>query len=112
MDAETVHQAWQPEAFPDALRPVTVDITSVTEVDEHGRALLLLMHLFGAQIIAKSSDSSTITQPIVTELDGSAVAKPGWFSRLVRFFWKDRHVTFPPRAQMIFRMSTRERLTI
>jgi hypothetical protein len=56
VDVETVHQAWQREAFTDALRPVIVDITFITEADQHGRALLVLIHRFGAQIIAKSPE--------------------------------------------------------
>ena len=35
VDVETVHQAWQREAFTDALRPVIADITSVTEADQY-----------------------------------------------------------------------------
>src|SRR5579863_314547 len=113
VDVETVYQAWQGEAFTDALRPVIVDMTSITEADQHGRALLVIMHRFGAQIIAKSPESSAIVQAIVTELVGSADAKPGWFRRLVKFFWTDRHAeaTFPPRAEMICRMLVGRRLT-
>ena len=68
VEVETIHQAWQREAFTDALRPAIVDITSITEADQHGRALLALMHRIGAQIIAKSPESFAIIQPIVTEL--------------------------------------------
>ena len=112
VDVETVHQAWQGGAFTDALKPVIVDITFITEADQHGRALLVLMHRFGAQIIAKSPESSAIAQPIVTELD-APVTKPGWFKRLVRFRWNDRHTeaTFPPQAEIICRMPARQRLT-
>jgi hypothetical protein len=93
VDVETVYQAWEREAWNDPLKPVIVNITFITEADQHGRALLVIMHRFGAQIIAKSSESSAI----MTELVGAAVAKHGWFRRLARFLRNDRHTdaTFP-----------------
>jgi hypothetical protein len=110
VDVERVYQLWQREAFTDALRPVILDITFVTEADQHGRALLLIMHRFGARIIAKSPESSAIAQPIVTGLV-APVAKPGWFNKVVRFFWNDRHNTLRPQAEMILRMSSGQHIT-
>jgi len=90
VDVETVRQAWQKVALADAVKPVIVDITFITEADEHGRALLLVMHRLGARIIAQSPESSAIAQPIVIqpiETDGS---KPGWFHRLIMFLLEER----------------------
>jgi hypothetical protein len=42
-DVESLHQAWQREALHDALRAVVVDITFITETDQHGRALLTVI---------------------------------------------------------------------
>ena len=86
MDAETLHQAWQREALDDALRPVIIDITWVTEADQSGRAVLLLMYRFGAHIIAKSPESQAIAQLAVNGPADSAISKPGWFGRLTSFF--------------------------
>jgi hypothetical protein len=61
--------------FTDALRTIIVDITCVTEADQYGRALLLTMLRFGAQIIAKFSESFAIVQPIVTR-NGSGRSEP------------------------------------
>jgi hypothetical protein len=65
------------------------------------------MHRFGAQIIAKSPESSAIIQPIVTEPVGAAVAKLSRFGRLIGFFREHRHTeaTLPPGAEMICRIS-------
>ena len=113
VDVEAVYQAWQREAFTDALRPVIADITSITEADQHGRALLVLMHRFGAQIIANSHESFAIAQPIVTEPLGVEVSEAGWFGRLIGFFREHRHTeaTFPLYAEMICRMQGGQRLT-
>jgi len=80
--------------FTDALRTIIVDITCVTEADQYGRALLLIMLRFGAQIIAKFPESFATVQPIVTVME-VADPNPGWFKRQIRFFWNDRHTTFP-----------------
>jgi hypothetical protein len=106
VDVETVYQAWQDEAWNDALRPVIVDINMITEADEHGRALLVMMHRLGAQIIAKSPESSAIAQPIVTEHVESAISNPGWFHRLVTLFQngRTRKAKFPLQAEMICRI--------
>ena len=106
VDVETGYQAWQRDAWDDPLKPVIVDITLITEADGHGRALLVIMHRFGAQIIAKSPESSAIAQPIVTELD-APVTKPGWFARLIKIFLDDRNkpAKFPPQAEMICRVA-------
>jgi len=90
VDVETVYQAWQSEAWNDALKPVIVDITLITEADKHGRALLIVMHRFGAQIIANSRESSAIAQPIVTEHVGPPTSKPGWFGRLIGLLRNDQ----------------------
>jgi ABC-type transporter Mla MlaB component len=89
VDAETLHQVWQGEVFIDALRPVIVDITSITEVDQHGRALLIMMHRFGARIISQSPVSSAIAQTCVHEPVDASVSKAR------------RLVGFPRRAEMI-----------
>lgn len=83
-DVESLHQAWQREALSDALRRVIVDITFITEADQQGRALLTVMHRFGAKVIANSPESRAIAQPIVTEQIQTTISKPGWFRRLIR----------------------------
>jgi len=93
-DVESLHQAWQREALHDALRAVVVDITFITETDQHGRALLTVMHRFGAQIVAGSPESSAIAQPIVNQAIKAATPKPRWFRRLSRFLVEDRHPGF------------------
>ena len=113
VDVETVYQVWQREAWNHPLKPVIVDITSMNEADQHGRALLVIMHRFGAQVIANSPESSEIVQPIVTEPVGAAVAKPSWFGRLIGFFREHQHTeaTLPLQAEMICRMQAGQRLT-
>lgn len=108
---ESLYQAWQQEAFVDTLQPVIVDITSITEADQDGRALLVVMHRFGTQIIAKSRESFAIAQPIVTE-PLESVSKQGWFGRLIGFFRLDRPsaATFSPFGDLISRISAHHRL--
>lgn len=103
VDVESLHKAWQREAFTETLRPVTVDITSVTGVDHYGRALLVVMHRFGARIIANSPESSAIAQPIVNGALAAAISKPSWFRSLIRFLSEDRRPNraFPARAEMM-----------
>jgi outer membrane protein TolC len=101
-DVESLHQAWQREALTGALRRVVVDLTFVTEADRYGRALLTVMHRFGAHIIADSPESWAIAQPIVTEPIKTRMGKPGWFRGIVRFLVQDRRPSggFPVRAAM------------
>ena len=103
VDVERVYQVWQREAFNDALKSVIVDITPVTDADQHGRALLLIMHRFGAQIVAKTPESWMIAQTVVAA--GSAVSKQSWFERLVGYFRERPKATFPLQAEMIYRAS-------
>jgi hypothetical protein len=107
VDVETVYQAWQRDAWDDPLKPVIVDITLITEADGHGRALLVIMHRFGAQIIANSRESSAIAQTLTAEPVKSATSKPGWFARLIKIFLDDRNkpAKFPPQAEMICRVA-------
>jgi hypothetical protein len=42
-------------ALPD-VKPVIVDVTFIVEADEHGRALLLVMHRFGASANNRRKD--------------------------------------------------------
>jgi hypothetical protein len=100
-DVESLHQAWQREALTDALKPVIVDMTLITEADQYGRALLAIMHRFGAQVIADSPESSAIAQPIVTESVETTTSRPGWFRRLIRFLTEERRPSYPARAEMI-----------
>ena len=67
-DVETVYQAWQSEAWTEPFKPVILDITAVTEADKHGRALLVMINRFGAEIIARSLESSAIVRPLVSAL--------------------------------------------
>jgi hypothetical protein len=85
---------------------VIVDMTLITEADQYGRALLAIMHRFGAQIIADSPESSAIAQPIVTDsIDTDSIetttSTRGWFRRLIRFLTEERRPSFPARAEMI-----------
>lgn len=102
-DVETVYQAWQRHAWDDPLRPVIVDITSIKDADEYGRALLVIMHRFGAQIIANSCESSAIAQTLVNEPVKPASSIPSWFGRLIAIFQSARRTRaqFPPQAEMI-----------
>ena len=111
VDVETVHLAWQRDAWDDPLKPVIVDITLITEADEHGRALLVIMHRFGAQIIANSHESSAIAQTLITEPVEPAASKPGRFARLIKIFLGDRNkpTKFPPQAEMICRVPAGQR---
>lgn len=106
-DVESLHQAWQREALTDELKPVIVDITFITEADQYGRALLAIMHRFGAQLIADSLASSAIAHPIVTEQSETTISKPGWFRRLIRLLTEDRRRSYPARAEMISLTSRR-----
>ena len=107
VDVETVYQAWQRDAWEDPLKPVIVDITLITEADEHGRALLVIMHRFGAQIIANSRESFAIAQTVTREPVKFATSKPGWFAKLIKIFLDDRSkpARFPPQAEMICRVA-------
>jgi hypothetical protein len=89
-DVEVVYQALQRVALADALKPLIVDITFVTEADEPGRALLLAMHRFGARIVAQSPESSAIAQPIVSQPIEADDSKMGWFHRLTTFLLEER----------------------
>jgi len=89
-DVETVHHAWQGVAFTNALKPVIVDITFITHADEHGRALLIVMHQSGARIVAQSPESSAIAQPIVIQPIEAHEPRPGWFHRLTMFLLEER----------------------
>jgi hypothetical protein len=100
-DVESLHQVWQREALTDGLKPLIIDITFITEADQYGRALLAIMHRFGAQVIADSPESSAIAQPIVTEPIATTLSKPGWFRRVIRLLTEDRRPTYPARAEMI-----------
>jgi hypothetical protein len=100
-EVESLHQAWQREALTDVVS-VIVDISLVDGADEHGRALLAIMHRFGAQIIAGSPESLAIAQPIVTDTAAAASVKFGWFRRLMRLLFENRcPVGAHPRAEMI-----------
>jgi outer membrane protein TolC len=102
-DVEAVHQAWQSVALAEGMKPVTADISYVTEADQHGRALLAVMDRFGTRIIADSPESLAIVQPIIGELAQPAVSRPSWFRRLMSFLLEDRSTgsTFPARAELI-----------
>ncbi len=102
-DAETVYRAWKRAALPDVLKRVVVDITFVTDADEYGRALLVVMHRYGARIVAQSPESSAIAQPIVNEPIEIAGSRPGWLRRLIAFLREDRPggAAFPAQADMI-----------
>ena len=101
-DVEAVHEVWQREAFVDARTSVIVDITFISEADHYGRALLVLMHRFGAQIVAKTPESYAIVRRIVEETLESPVSKPGWLDRFIGFFLNHRNIpAFLPRAEMI-----------
>jgi hypothetical protein len=102
-DVEAVHHAWQRAAFTDALKPVIVDITFIRDADKHGRALLFVMHRFGARIIARSPESSAIAQSIITEPVEIAGSKQGWFRRLIIFLREERHAgaVLPAQAEIL-----------
>ena len=61
-DVETVYQAWQSAFSTEPFKPVILDITSVTEADNYGRALLVMIYRFGGEIVANSPDSSINVQ--------------------------------------------------
>ena len=88
-DAEIVYRAWKRAALPDVLKLVIVDITFVTDADEYGRALLVVMHRYGARINAQSPESSAIAQPIVSEPTEIHNSKSGWLRMLLQFLRDD-----------------------
>jgi hypothetical protein len=110
VDVESLYQAWQKEALVAELKTVIVDITFITEADQQGRALLAIMHRFGAQVIANSPESSAIAQPIVTEPIDTTTSKPGWFRRFIGLLMEDRRSSYPARAEMISLTSHRVEL--
>jgi hypothetical protein len=102
-DVETARQAWQRAILlggraegplcavnSDTPKPVIVDITFITHADEHGRALLIVMHQSGARIVAQSPESSAIARPIVIQPIEPHEPKPGWFHRLTMFLLEER----------------------
>jgi hypothetical protein len=99
-DAETVYRTWTRAALPNILKHVIVDVTFVTDADEYGRALLVVMHRFGARIIAQSPQSSAIVQPIVSETVEISPSKPGWLRRFISFLREDESAgaAFPAEA--------------
>jgi anti-anti-sigma regulatory factor len=56
VDVKSVHQAWQ-RALTESAKRLIVDLRFVTDADEFGRALLVIMQQFGAQIVAPPSQS-------------------------------------------------------
>jgi hypothetical protein len=80
---------------------VIVDITFITEADQHGRALLIVMHRFGTRVVADSPESSAIAQAILTE-PAQTISKSGWFLRLLGLLVEDRgHSGTYPAAEML-----------
>jgi hypothetical protein len=80
VEVEMVYQAWQRDAWDDPLKRVIIDITLITEVDEHGRALLVIMHHSALRSSPNSHESSAIAQTLITEPVEPAASKPGWFA--------------------------------
>ena len=80
--AQSVYQAWRTALSIVGDRPVIFDITFVVEADERGRAILLLWHQNGARIIAASSESRALAEPILGEALPAPPAKQGWLHRL------------------------------
>jgi hypothetical protein len=62
---QSVYQAWQTALSIIGDRTLVIDITFVSEADQRGRDLLLLWHQNGARIIAASSGSQALIQPIM-----------------------------------------------
>ena len=73
--AESVHNALQTALSIIGDRPLIVDITFVVELDDRGRALLLLWRQHGARIIAASRESRALAQPILDKPTASASQK-------------------------------------
>ena len=111
-DVETVYQAWQREAWTETFKPVILDITSVTEADKYGRALLVMIYRFGGEIVANSPESSAIALPLFAE-PIKAASTVGWLGRLMQFFLKGRHTetAFPPQAEVLRSTFIRDRFT-
>ena len=111
-DVEAVYQAWQSEAWTETFKSVIVDITSVTEADKYGRALLVMIYRFGGEIVANSPVSSKIALSLSAE-PIKAASRVGWLGRLMRVFLGGRHTEtpFPPQAEALRSTFIRDRLT-
>jgi hypothetical protein len=89
--AQSVYQAWRTALSIVGDRPVIFDITFVVEADERGRAILLLWHQNGARIIAASSESRALAEPILGEALPPPPAKQGWLHRLSALYTAASH---------------------
>ena len=111
-DVEMVYQAWQKEAWTEPFKHLILDITSVTEADKHGRALLVMIDRFGGEIVANSPESSAMALPLFAERI-KAASRVGWLGKLMRFLIKGRHTetAFPPQAEVLCSTFIRDRFT-
>jgi len=111
-DVETVYQAWQSAVSTEPFKPVILDITSVTEADKYGRALLVIINRFGGETVANSPESSKIALSLLAE-PIKAASRVGWLVRLMRVFLGGRHTetAFPPQAEVLRSTFIRDRFT-
>ncbi|HTS47978.1 MAG TPA: hypothetical protein VMH05_08540 [Bryobacteraceae bacterium] len=111
-DVETVYQAWQSAVSTEPFRPVILDITSVTEADKRGQALLVIINRFGGEIVANSPESSKIALSLLAE-PIKAASRVGWLGRLIQFFLNGRHTepAFPSQAEVLRSTFIRDRFT-
>ena len=99
-------------AWTETFKPVILDITSVTEPDKYGRALLVMIYRFGGEIIANSPESSALALPLFAE-PIKAASRVGCLGRLMQFFLKGRHTetAFPPQGEVLRSTFIRDRFT-
>jgi len=111
-DVETVYQAWQSAFSTEPFKPVILDITSVTEADKHGQALLVIINRFGGEIIAGSPESSALALRLFAE-PRPAASRIGWLGRLIQLFLQGRHTepAFPPQGEVLRSTFIRDRFT-
>ena len=91
-DVEMVYQAWQSAVSTEPFKPLILDITSITEADKHGQALLVIVNRFGGEIVAGSPKSSALALRLFAE-PRPAASRIGWLGRLIQFFLNGRHKT-------------------
>jgi hypothetical protein len=63
--AQKAYEAWRSASFLTRPQPLVVDISYVTEADEHGRAILRAWEGQGARIVASSAASRAIASSIL-----------------------------------------------
>jgi len=81
----SLDRAWRTGSSVLCGRALIIDLVSVCDADEYGRNLLLAWHRIGAQIIARSHESSAFAERIAGAPIPLHPKKPSWRRRLSTF---------------------------